>query len=466
MSRIVYAAAPVGDLAIIEFKPTSSESVVIENISASSVNLQNYILEYFNKSVPTSFNVPTATQNLPNFNLAPNQTYLFTGDSIGTCGAVGVSNLALSLSDSSGYLEIVKSTGSGGNITYTQQDKVSWTSTSSGADIVSVPSATSDANAVWYRKLSDGTWNKFEIDSSPCSLYVTVAQSTSATYIDWATGAVAPSEIIVASSSSASIPSADVGLSVPQITELLPNPTSPQSDSEDEFIELYNPNDKDFDLSGFKLQVGLTTTHTYTFPSGTILAAGSFKSYYSIDTNLSMSNTSGQAKLIDPLGSVISQSDPYSSVKEGQSWDLANGSWYWATPTPDKSNTVSISSNSTTNSSTSSKLPASDVKSASTNVTQAVVTNSQAPPAVKQPVKIHTWTIAAIGAGALLYALYEYRADIQNRYYQFRRYRETRAPTGRFNYAAFINRIKGRLGRWQNNPGKRNSKRSKKRKRS
>lgn len=52
------------------------------------------------------------------------------------------------------------------------------------------------------------------------------------------------------------IPAANVGLKPPQLSEFLPNPGSPQTDANDEYIELYNPNDKRFDLSGYALEVG------------------------------------------------------------------------------------------------------------------------------------------------------------------------------------------------------------------
>lgn len=461
MSAVGYAIAPSGDLAIIELKPTGSESVVIENISLITVNLQNYIIQYFNKSVPTSFNIPTTSQQLPSFSLLPQQSFLLTGDSIGTCGASGVSSLGISLSDSSGYLQVVKAISAGGAVTFTSQDKVSWTSTSSGADIISVPSATTDAFATWYRKLSDGSWNKYEIDTTPCNLLVTVQASSGPTYVDWATGAAAPSEVVTAdASSSSSIPAADVGLSAPQVTELLPNPASPQSDNEDEFIELYNPNNVSFDLSGFKLQVGLTTVHNYTFPSGTLLPAKSFKAFYSLDTNLSMSNTSGQARLIDPAGTVIGQSEQYASAKEGQSWALADGSWYWADPTPDKANTVMVASPATASGKSATTTLA--IKGA-TNTAQTSTKAGQLSSAVTaQPTKVHYWTIAVIGCAALLYALYEYRNDLQNNLYRFRRYAEARRNFSRPGEVAFINRIKSRPWRRKNHAGKRNSSRAKK----
>lgn len=455
----VHAVAPGGDIAIIEIKPTSSESVVIENISSTSINLQNYAIEYFNKSVPVNFNIPTNSQQLPNFTLLPQQSFLFTGDYVGTCGASGVANLGVSLSDTSGYLQIVKISNVSGVVSHTPQDKVNWTSTSSGADIVSVPSATSDANAVWYRKLSDGSWNKYEIDAAPCNLFITVIASAGPTYIDWANGTQAPSEVVVAdSNSSASVPASDFGLAPPQITELFPNPASPQSDDEDEFIELYNPNSSDFDLSGFKLQVGLATVHNYTFPAGTLIPAKSFKAFFSIDTNLAMSNTNGQARLIDPAGTVISQSEQYVSAKEGQSWSLSGGQWYWANPTPEKANKVVLAA---TINSGSTKSPIAAVKGSSTGA-QSGNNAGQLGSSASQTTKVHFWTIAAIGFAALLYAAYEYRNDLANNLYRLRRYRETRRAAGWLIKNAIGYRTESRLGRRQNHAGKRSGPRAKK----
>src|SRR5258706_5353561 len=132
-----------------------------------------------------------------------------------------------------------------------------------------------------------------------------------------------------------------MGLASPQVTEVLPNPAPPQSDNEDEFIELYNPNNSPFDLSGFKLQVGTKTKHTYTIPDGTTISAKTFLAFMSVDTGLAMSNSGGQVVLIDPLGNAISQTDIYSTANDGEAWALAKGKWYWTTsPTPNAPNIV------------------------------------------------------------------------------------------------------------------------------
>ncbi len=133
------------------------------------------------------------------------------------------------------------------------------------------------------------------------------------------------------------LPKADVGLKAPAITELLPNPDGTGTDKTDEFIELYNPNAKPFDLSGFSLQTGITRKHTYVFPKGSSLPPKSFKAFYSKTTALSLSNTTGQTRLLAPSGNSVSDAAEYEKAKDGIAWALAKGKWYWTTkPTPGK----------------------------------------------------------------------------------------------------------------------------------
>src|SRR5262249_9760144 len=151
-------AINLSDLTIIEFKMTGSESVVLQNTSPNVLSLKNYYLEYFNKNNPTLPGVPSNSQQLPDFVLASGQTILLSGDAAPTCGAAVAANLSFSLSDTSGYLRITKvmPQSDGISLLYTPQDHVSWTSTTSGADLLKVPSNTVDPQAVWYRSLSDG----------------------------------------------------------------------------------------------------------------------------------------------------------------------------------------------------------------------------------------------------------------------------------------------------------------------
>lgn len=243
------------------------------------------------------------------------------------------------------------------------------------------------------------------------------------------------------STASPTIPAADVGLTAPQITELLPNPGSPKTDSSDEFIELYNSNAVPFDLSGFKLEVGLTTKHYFTFVAGTKLPARTSVAFYSADTGLSMSNSGGEVWLLDPYGNILGQSDEYGTAKDDQAWALANGKWYWTTtPTPNAANVVTAASTAAKkkSSSSSSSTKSKSASSKATKATAAKATKSKSTATktaastmadtseVASNSPIHPVVLAVAAGFALLYGGYEYRRDLANKYYQFRRYRAAR----------------------------------------
>ncbi|MBX4191000.1 lamin tail domain-containing protein [Candidatus Saccharibacteria bacterium] len=443
--KVAAAWAP-GDLTIIELKMTGTESMVIENTAANTVNLQNYLVEYFNKSNPATLATPTSAQQLPNITLSPKQSILLNSDNAATCGASAVANLGFSLSDTSGQLAIMRiDSQSDGSLIYRLQDRISWTSATTGADILKVPSNTVDPQAVWYRKLADGLWQQAELNG--CSVLLTmVTPSSDTSFVQWASGQEPPVTFVQADDGSMQmdfVPASDLGLSAPMISELLPNPAEPQSDSEDEYIELYNSNDSAFDLTGFKLEIGAATKHFYTFPAGTSIQPKSFVAFLSVDTGLSLTNNGGQAWLLDPLGTVISQTAAYTTAKDGQAWALANGSWRWTThPTPNNANiitepltTKSLSVGGTTSSkkakTTSPKVKATKTSKSSSAKEKTTKTSPTAFTANNKASAIHPLVLAGIGAAALLYALYEYRNDLANRVYKLRRNREYRVTDRR-----------------------------------
>ncbi|HSX35122.1 MAG TPA: lamin tail domain-containing protein [Candidatus Saccharimonadales bacterium] len=228
------------------------------------------------------------------------------------------------------------------------------------------------------------------------------------------------------------VPTTNIGLLPPAITELLPNPASPQTDAADEFIELYNPNQTAFDLSGYQLQAGTTATRSYTFPAGTQLPGGSYMAFFSAVTGLSLSNSGGQVTLLDPTGTTLSASDPYGTAKDNQAWAVTAGKWQWTlTPTPNAANTFTEVASGTTAKTTAAKKAVTPKaktaaapkpktakpKSASTNA--AFVADT---PTARNPV--HPAVLAVIAAAAVLYGAYEYRQDVAN---YFRRRLENRA---------------------------------------
>jgi hypothetical protein len=205
----------------------------------------------------------------------------------------------------------------------------------------------------------------------------------------------------------------------------LPNPAPPRTDANDEFIELFNSNGKAFDLSGFILQVGTTTIHKYTFPDGTSIEPHQFSAFYSSDTSLSLSNSDGQVKLLDPGGNVLGQTDEYTSAKDGYAWVSADGLWQWTTtPTPGASNTISPPA------SKSSKSSSAKAGKSKKTLAAAASTSGGGPSGTPSATKMHPLVLAGVGSAALIYAIYEYRHDLANFVYKLRRNREARRAIG------------------------------------
>jgi hypothetical protein len=207
------------------------------------------------------------------------------------------------------------------------------------------------------------------------------------------------------------------------ITEILPNPDGTGTDRAAEFIELYNPNTKPFDLSGFSLQTGTTRTRSYVFPMGSVLPAGKFKAFYSKTTDLTLSNTSGRTRLLLPSGNGVSGTATYEKAKDGIAWALAKGKWYWTgSPTPGKPNVIRDPG------------PRKDSSGKGVRGRTGASSSAFAAPAMPEPdvpaTPIHTRTLVLVAALALLYGAYEYRADLANRIYKFRQYFGARYEDG------------------------------------
>ncbi len=432
-------AAPSG-LSLAELKITGSEFVMLVNNTGAAINdLGQYWLYGFNNVNPLASGVSSSSQQLPDGSLLNGQTLLLSQGGA-TCGAAVTGKLSISLTDSGGYLEIVKTSMVNNVLTQTAGDAVSWSSsTNSAAGMISkVPSNSADPYSAWYRYQNSTPnppylWQQADIDSTNiCQLKVTVQGNvvTGPSNPDnqLLPGTPPPATIVSIgnfSETSTGLPPSDIGLMAPVLNELLPNPAKPQTDTNDEFVELYNPNSATFDLSGFKLQTksnSSTTMHTYTFPAGTKISGKSFAAYPSANISISLSNSGAQVWLLDPSGNVISQTEPYSEAKDGQAWALANGKWYWtSTPTAGVANVITAyngAGNSTSNGvgtvlGADTTNPSSNSSNANSN------TNQKAAP-------IHSGVLVAVGVLALLYGVYEYRQDVANWVYKFKRNRTSR----------------------------------------
>lgn len=433
---VVRAATLAPVLKIREINITGDEFVVLQNAGITPVSLAEYWLGY-NSDDTASFVMPT--KQLPMTTLAAGQSILLNNGSTTTCDASIVDELGISsLNNTKGTLVLRHLQNDGDNSTFTTVDAVSWgklvTDSINIADETQLPA---DATKVWYKDSGETTTGWRVGNLANCSLTLLPLTTDDAgqppKVITWQTNASSPPSIYVGTASVAPantphIPATDKGLKAPQLSEILPNPAAPQTDDEDEFIELYNPNATTFDLSGFILQTASTsssTAHSYHLPVGTTIAPGSFRAFRSSQTNLSLSNSGGQVWLVDPLGTTLDSSAPYGTAKDDQAWVDASGKWQWTLQaTPGSTNKVASplagNSSSTTATINGKKVTAVANGNAATSG-QALGANTVA--GTDQPLSIHPFTLAIIILAALLYGAYEYRYDLALRYRQFRRNR-------------------------------------------
>ncbi len=124
------------------------------------------------------------------------------------------------------------------------------------------------------------------------------------------------------------------------LSELLPNPAGSDSDGT-EFIELYNPNNQAVSLEGYKLSIGSGLSTTKTLDNYSIPARG-YLALYSSETKLTLTNTSGKARLTAPDGSMPSETETYTDAADDMAWALIDDTWQFSNvPTPNAANAAS-----------------------------------------------------------------------------------------------------------------------------
>ncbi len=415
------------ELQITQIKITGDEFVVLHNATDSNLNLGNYWLQYYNEFNLSVAGVSNSSQQLPSVTLQPNQEILLAVGAAANCGQVWVSKLSFSLKDSAGLLQVVGISQISGAVSYKSQDQVSWSSkTTDAVDLKGI--STSSTSPIWYRSASGWLSSSLPIGCTPVGSAVSASTSTPATLTRLSSSP--PSVVLGASTPEPAVPSANVGLAAPQISELLPNPGPPQTDATDEFIELYNPNNTSFDLSGYVLRAGATTYHTYSFPVGQfVMQPHEFRAFYAPQTGISLSNSEGQAAFLDPAGNLLVETDVYQTAKDSQAWVYADGLWQWTTSiTPNASNVITAplaaaskkaTAAKTTKSKTAGKTSAAG-SSTSDNSTSGFVSQTE------KSSLLHPLVLAVVAGLAVLYACYEYRHDIANTLYRLRRHRAHR----------------------------------------
>ncbi|MCC7543456.1 lamin tail domain-containing protein [bacterium] len=206
-----------------------------------------------------------------------------------------------------------------------------------------------------------------------------------------------------------------------EITELLPDPTSPQTDAKDEFIEIYNAGSGTATLTGWKLSDG---KHSFSLDSVN-LGAGEYRALYSRDTKLSLNNDGDQILLLRPSGETEFITPNYGKAKTATSFGATETGWGWLESASPGSVNAGLSldqSPSKAKTSTSSKskggVKKSSAKSASAAKTGKLAdggvqseTNSDAS-AEDRPGVPWSWILAGLGSLTVGYGAYEYRPEI------------------------------------------------------
>jgi hypothetical protein len=441
-SKLAESATAGPQIIIAQIKITSSNGqfITLYNNTNSAIDLSAIQLQYFN-----NFDLLKATSGklISLSGKVPAHGYAVVDDGpIQACYQMTVNSVSLGLSSTAGFVQVSHFAGTTSpQVVSLLDDYVGWSKTAAtGAQ--TLPTSTS---AFLQRKAPDGSLNYSSISLAGLGGWTAVNQPDGSAPCDSSTAGVASSGNALANGSApipfstvlaasadgpgTAIPNSDAGLAAPQISEVLPNPASPQTDADDEFIELYNSNSQAFDLSGFMLQVGTTTLHRYVFGDGTVIAPRQFTAFPSADTGLSLSNTDGQVKLLDPGGNLLGQSDEYGAAKDGYAWVYADGLWQWTTtPTPNAANVITVPPAAKTKATATTAKKSS--KTTKPKTAAATLSSNNLPPGGKPAASLHPAILAGVGALAVVYALYEYRNDLANQLYKFRRYRATRRLAG------------------------------------
>jgi hypothetical protein len=122
------------------------------------------------------------------------------------------------------------------------------------------------------------------------------------------------------------------------INEILPSPEG--QDSEEEWIEIFNQNNFEADLSKWQIADTAGGTTTYTLSAGTKISAQEFLVLPRPESKITLNNDGDGLNLIQPDGKII-DSVTYDNAPRGQSFNRIDSKWAWSTTiTPGSANVI------------------------------------------------------------------------------------------------------------------------------
>jgi len=111
------------------------------------------------------------------------------------------------------------------------------------------------------------------------------------------------------------------------INELLPSPAG--SDAEEEWIEVFNLNDFEVDISSWQIKDIVGKTKTYIFPKETKISAKGFLVLKRPITKITLNNDGDGVKFTGPDGKIIDEIS-YQKTEEGKSYNRTESGWIWS----------------------------------------------------------------------------------------------------------------------------------------
>lgn len=111
------------------------------------------------------------------------------------------------------------------------------------------------------------------------------------------------------------------------INEILPSPEGP--DETEEWIEIFNQNNFEVDLSGWQIADTVGRTTTYIFPVGTKISPQGFLVLWRPTTKITLNNSQDGLLLIQPNGNIL-DSVNYQKAPRGQSYNKTENGWVWS----------------------------------------------------------------------------------------------------------------------------------------